>query len=75
MTKQLIERLPERIRFQIEMLRKEYANRAISKDATRARIGGYADGLRDAGLINNHERGVLIVYCMTVGYDKKEVSA
>ena len=63
--KDLIERMPEKVRFQLELLRKSYKNKAISRDETRAEIRGYAKGLRDAGLVNDHERGMLCVYCCT----------
>ena len=61
--KELIERLPENVRFQLEMLRRDFKNATISREVTRAQVRGYAKGLRDAGMINDHERGMLCVYC------------
>ena len=63
MMKELIEKMPDNVRFQLELLRKEYKNPALSKDAVRAEIRGYAKGLRDAGLVNDHQRGMLCIYC------------
>ena len=62
--RKLIEKLPENVRRQIEMLNKDYHNSALSKDVVRARIGGYCSGLRDGGLITDHERGMLVVYAL-----------
>ena len=61
--KELIEKMPENVRFQLEMLRKEYKNPALVKNEVRAEIRGYAKGLRDAGLVNDHQRGMLCIYC------------
>jgi len=64
--RELIERLPQSVRHQLESLRKDYKNTTIARDVARAEVRGYAKGLRDAGLINDHERGMLCVYCSTV---------
>jgi len=63
--KELIERLPQNVRFQLESLRKDFENTTIPREVIRAEVRGYAKGLRDAGLINDHERGMLCVYCST----------
>ena len=60
---ELIERLPDNVRYQLEKLRKEYASGYPTKDEVRAEIRGYAKGLRDAGMVNDHERGMLCIYC------------
>lgn len=64
--KELIDSLPENIRFQLELFRKNYKNTAISKEITRAEVTGYTKGLRDASLITDQQRGMLCVYCATV---------
>ena len=61
--KELYERLPENVKFQLNQLRKEYANGYPTKDEVRAEIRGYAKGLRDAGLVNDRERGMICIYC------------
>ena len=64
-TRELIESLPEKVRFRLELLCKDLQNDALSKDSVDNRICGYAEGLRDAGMITDHERGILIVHCHT----------
>ena len=61
--RELIERLPEKIRFQLELYRKDYDNQMIPRNVTSAAVMGYAKGLRDAGLITENERGMICVYC------------
>lgn len=61
-TREIVERLPEAVRWALEDLRKDYKNPCIDRDATRAKLAGYVNGLRDAGLITKYERGVLFVY-------------
>ena len=65
--RELIERLPQNVRFQLELFRKDYSNETIPHETTRAAVSAYAKGLRDAGLITDHERGMLCVYCNTIG--------
>ncbi len=62
MTREVIAKMPEHIVTKIEMFRKDYANAALSADTTRARIAGYVEGLRDAGMITDRERQVLFCY-------------
>ena len=65
--KDLIERLPKNIMFQLDQYIADYKNATIPREHTRAAVGGYAKGLRDAGMITDHERGMLCVYCSTRG--------
>ena len=62
--RKLIEKLPDNVKFKIELLRKDYNNPALDRDMARARIGGYCDGLRDGGLITERERMMLVVYAL-----------
>lgn len=61
--RELYDRLPENVKFQLNLLRKDYANGYRKQDEVRAEIRGYAKGLRDAGLVNDRERGMLCIYC------------
>lgn len=61
-TQEIVERLPEAVRWALEDLRKDYKNPCINREVARARLSGYVNGLRDAGLITKCERGVLFVY-------------
>lgn len=70
MTKQLLDKLPEAVMRTVEAYRKMYADaereRAVlAREIVRGRMAGYAQGLRDAGLITERERQTLFIY-MTV---------
>lgn len=62
MTKDVFEKLPEAVYAQLESIRKDYKNRALNREETRARLAGYVQGLRDAGLISERERQILFAY-------------
>lgn len=62
MTKDVFEKMPEAVQTQLESIKKDYKNRALNRDKTRARLAGYVLGLRDAGLISERERQILFVY-------------
>ena len=62
MTREVIEKLPGGIRWQIEDMRKDYKNPAVNHEAARARLAGYVNGLRDAGMITDRERQIIFVY-------------
>lgn len=61
-TREVFNRMPEAVRNKLEDIRKDYKNPTLNKDATRAKLYGYTQGLRDAGLISERERQILLVY-------------
>lgn len=61
-TREVVSRMPGNVRATLEELRKDYKNPAIKRDETRARSGGYVNGLRDGGLITERERQILFIY-------------
>ena len=61
-TRELVEGLPNSIRFVIEGYRKNYKNPALKKECVRSELAGYLKGLRDAGAITERERQILFVY-------------
>ena len=60
--RELFGRMPEAVQNKIENIRKDYKNPALDKDAIRAELYGYTQGLRDAELISERERQILFVY-------------
>lgn len=87
MTKETLEKLPQNVRWQIEEYRKEYTSwkksiegvtdRSVAYemhriDENRAAACAYCKGLRDAGLITEHERGVLCVWTAQPIMDKED---
>ena len=66
-TRELLERLPDYVRKNVEDFRSSYTK---TKDyhrqaETRTRMAGYVLGLRDGGLITERERQILFIY-MTI---------
>ena len=61
-TREVINRMPATVLYMLENIRKDYKNPALNKETTRARLYGYTQGLRDAGLISERERQILFVY-------------
>ena len=61
-TRDILDKLPECVRTELEHLRKDYKNEALNHDAALARSAGYAEGLRDAGLITERERQFVFIY-------------
>jgi len=61
-TRETVEKMPEKIRKQLENLRGDYKHPYMDKSETRARLYWYLVGLRDAGLITERERQTLFVY-------------
>lgn len=70
MTREVINKMPEKVMDVINMYRKDYANPTIRKDVTREGLAGYVKGLRDAGLITERERQILFVYGTVPLFDK-----
>lgn len=62
MTREVLNRMPENVKFVLETLRKDYKNAALDKAEVRCRAAGYTQGLRDAGFITERERQILFVY-------------
>lgn len=62
MTREIISKLPETIRKNLEGLRHDYKSNVVNKDIARAQSAWYVKGLRDAGLITEAERKILFVY-------------
>lgn len=62
MTREVLEKLPETVRKNIEGLRHDYKSGTVCKDVARAQSAWYVKGLRDAGLIKDYERKILYVY-------------
>lgn len=67
MTKKTLEKLPVKVRKEIEYLKDLYRGYAQRNDYllegnARARIAGYVRGLMDCGIISEKERQVLICY-------------
>ena len=68
--KELYERLPKNVQWQLEAFKMAYQDDPRHRELIAAKVQAYAKGLRDAGLINDHERGMLCVYCSTFGFNK-----
>lgn len=67
MTKKLLDKIPVKVRGQIEVYRKDYREaKKYDKhwilDETRAMASAYCKGLMDAGLITDRERQLLFTY-------------
>ena len=71
MTRELLNKLPQKVRDEIERLRGEYKKGVDADDPrywitrrenVRFVVRGYLTGLRDAGLITERERQILTVY-------------
>lgn len=67
MTRETLQILPQNVRETIEYFRKEYKQfpELSRRNETRSRMGGYIQGLRDAGLITERQRQIIFCY-MTV---------
>jgi hypothetical protein len=65
MTKETLNKIPKEIQGQLNTYKKLYAGLPDKRVETRARMAGYVQGLRDAGLITERERQILFTY-MTV---------
>ena len=62
MTRETLEKLPEVVRKNVEGLRHDYNGRVVNRDVARAQAAWYMKGLRDAGLITERERQILVIY-------------
>lgn len=61
MTKEVLNKLPEKVRNTVEECRKNY-NDSDAKYVQRSLSMAYLNGLRDAGMITEHEKRILFVY-------------
>ncbi len=64
-TMEVINKLPQDILKTVKGYKEQYNNPANKTCEVRARMAGYVQGLRDAGVISERERQVVFVY-MTV---------
>lgn len=65
MTKETLDKIPENVRFEIELIRKRMKNTKNDierRDVVTEYSYAYGKGLRDAGLITERERQILFVY-------------
>lgn len=62
MTRELLDKLPQNVRGNVERVRKTMKNLPYKRDEISERAAGYAAGLRDAGLITERERQLLFIY-------------
>lgn len=66
MTTQVLAKLPDEVRNNIEELKRMYKNLPDCWSNIHARVSGYTCGLRDAGLITDRERQILFDYVTTL---------
>ena len=71
-TRELIQRLPDTVVKQIEVLGKKYKNSTVSLEEARSELYGYTNGLRDAGLITERDRKILFIYGTVCGTIKEK---
>lgn len=64
MTRETLLKLNATQRFVVETTRDSYKKGYISHEIALASIGGYAKGLRDAGVITERDRQVLVSYTL-----------
>ena len=70
MTREVLNKIPENVRSKIDAFRRNYNNDSINKDVAREGSYAYTLGLRDAGLITERERQVLLIYTTIKPSDK-----
>jgi len=61
MTKEVLNKMPEKVRKTIEYLKESYHN-ADAKTVQRSLSLAYLTGLLDAGLITENEKRILFIY-------------
>lgn len=61
-TRELMNKLPENVKRNLEGLRHDYKSGVVNRDIARAQSAWYVKGLRDAGLVTDRERSILFCY-------------